>query len=113
VRCSGHKSLRKPKASATPLAKRFGRLDLVPTKPLDLGGYVPYLHANFFVTHAFNRDAEARANRFTGVLGLALPILASTAVVFDLVHGQQEEKGRVENLAEIGIPSSFRATWKS
>jgi hypothetical protein len=73
------------------------------TKPLDLGGYVPYLHANFFVTHASNRDSDTRANRFTGVLGLALPILASTAVVLDLVHGQQEEKGRIENLAEIGI----------
>ena len=78
-------------------------LGLLATKPLDLGGYVPYLHANFFVTHASNRDSEIRANRFTGVLGLALPILASTAVVLDLVHGQQEEKGRVENLAEIGI----------
>ncbi len=78
-------------------------LGLLATKPLDLGGYVPYLHANFFVTHASNRESETRANRFTGVLGLALPVLASTAVVLDLVHGQQEEKGRVENLAEIGL----------
>ena len=78
-------------------------LGLLATKPLDLGGYVPYLHANLFVSHAFNRDAEARANRFIGVLGLALPVLASTAVVLDLVHGQQDEKGRVENLAEIGV----------
>jgi hypothetical protein len=86
-------------------------LGLLATKPLDFGGYVPYLHANVFVTHASNRDSETRANRYTGIIGLALPILASTALVLELVHGQQEEKGRVENLAEIGVRHLISDDW--
>ena len=72
--------------------------------PLGVSGErVPYLHGNLFWTHVFNREEDARLNHFAGALGVALPVTASTALVLDLVHRQEEEKGHISNFVEAGV----------
>jgi hypothetical protein len=85
---------------------------LLASKALGSGPDAPWLHANIFWIHAFNRDEDARANRFVAVLGATVPITASTALALDLVHGKDEEKGQITNLVEVGVrqmlPGGFR-----
>ena len=85
---------------------------LLASKALGSGPEAPYLHANVFWIHAFNREEDARANRFVAVLGATVPITSSTALALDLVHGKDEEKGQITNLVEVGVrqmlPGGFR-----
>jgi hypothetical protein len=85
---------------------------LLASKALGSGPDAPYLHANIFWIHAFNREEDARANRFVAVLGATVPITTSTALALDLVHGKDEEKGQITNLVEVGVrqmlPGGFR-----
>jgi len=78
-------------------------LTLYASQPLGSGADVPVLHANLSWVHAYDRDEDSRANRFIGVLGVAVPVAASTALVTDLVHEQQDEKGKVNRLVELGV----------
>ena len=63
----------------------------------------PYLHANLSWIHTFNREEDNRANSFVGVLGVAVPVAESTAIVTDFAHEQLEQKGRINNLIEVGV----------
>jgi hypothetical protein len=76
---------------------------LIASQPLGSGTYAPYLHANLFWTHAIDRGEDDRLNRFGGVLGLAMPIAESTALVADVLHEQDDAKGAITNVAEIGV----------
>jgi hypothetical protein len=79
-------------------------LALLASQPLGgISERVPYVHANLLWTHAFNRDEDARLNRFAGALGISLPVSTSTALVLDLVHEQEDDKGRISNLVEVGV----------
>ncbi|MBX6369276.1 MAG: hypothetical protein IRZ04_14915 [Rhodospirillales bacterium] len=78
-------------------------LGLLASKALWRGPDSPWLHANLFWIHAFNRDDDARANRFSAVLGYTHPLGPSTALVADLVHEKDEDKGRIINLVELGL----------
>jgi hypothetical protein len=78
-------------------------LGLLASKALGSGDNAPYLHANLFWIHAYNRDEDARANRYAAVLGLAVPVTSSTALMFDVVHEQDDDKGRIVNLVELGL----------
>jgi hypothetical protein len=76
---------------------------LLASKPLGNGADAPYLHANLFWTHAYDRGEDDRANRFGAILGLAAPVAESTAIVVDVLHEQDEAKGAITNLAELGV----------
>jgi hypothetical protein len=78
-------------------------LALLASKPLGSGVDAPYLHANLSWTHAYNRGEDDRLNRFGGILGLAVPVAESTAIVVDVLHEQDDAKGAITNLAEIGV----------
>jgi hypothetical protein len=78
-------------------------LALLASKPLGSGVDAPYLHANFFWTHAYHRGEDDRLNRVGAILGIAAPVAESTAVVVDLLHEQDDAKGGITNLAEIGL----------
>lgn len=78
-------------------------LTLYVSQPLGSSADAPFLHANVSWVHAYDREEDDRANRFVGVLGVAVPVAASTALVTDLVHEQQDEKGKVNRLVELGV----------
>jgi hypothetical protein len=78
-------------------------LKLSASKAMVRGEHAPWIYADLFWGHAFNRDTDARANLFGGVLGFAMPIASSTALMFDLVHEQESDKGRITNLVEVGL----------
>lgn len=78
-------------------------LTLYATQPLGRGADSPFLHANLGWTHAYDRGEDDRANRFFGVLGVSLPVAGATAVVADLVHEQLDEKGKLNQLVEVGL----------
>jgi hypothetical protein len=78
-------------------------LSLLGSQPLGRGPDAPYLHANLSWTHTFNREEDDRANSFFGVLGVAVPVAESTALVADVAHEQLEQKGRINNLIEVGV----------
>lgn len=78
-------------------------LALLASKPLGSGADAPYLHANLFWTHAYHRGEQERANRFGAILGVAAPVAESTALVVDVLHEQDDAKGSITNLAELGI----------
>jgi hypothetical protein len=78
-------------------------LKLSASKALARGRQTPWVYADLLWAHAFNREPDARANLFAGVLGFAMPIASSTALMFDLLHEQESDKGRITNLVEIGL----------
>jgi len=78
-------------------------LSLLGSQPLGSGANAPFLHANLSWTHTFNREEDNRANRFIGVLGVAVPVAESTAIIADVAHEQLEQKGRINNLIEVGV----------
>ena len=63
----------------------------------------PISHANLSWIHTFNREEDNRANSFVGVLGVAVPVAESTAIVTDFAHEQLEQKGRINNLIQVGV----------
>jgi|tagenome__1003787_1003787.scaffolds.fasta_scaffold20753067_1 hypothetical protein len=78
-------------------------LSLLGSQPLGSGAESPYLHANVSWIHTFNREEDNSANSFVGVLGVAVPVAESTAIVTDFAHEQLEQKGRINNLIEVGV----------
>jgi hypothetical protein len=78
-------------------------LSLFGSQPLGRGADAPFLHVNLSWTHTFDREEDTRANSFMGVLGVAVPVAESTAIVADFAHEQLDEKGRIDNLIEVGV----------
>jgi hypothetical protein len=78
-------------------------LTLSGTMPVGDGAGRPYLHANAIWTHAFDPNPDDRTNRFAGIVGLAIPVAESTGLLLDVLREQESERGRVSNLAEIGL----------
>jgi hypothetical protein len=78
-------------------------LTLFGSQPLGSGADAPFLHVNLSWIHTFNHEEDNRANSFVGVLGVAVPVAESTAIVADVAHEQLEEKGRINNLIEVGV----------
>jgi hypothetical protein len=76
---------------------------LLASMPLGDVAEAPYIHANVIWTHAFDTDEDDRKNRIAGILGLAVPVMASAALLFDVVREQESERRRVSNLVEVGI----------
>jgi hypothetical protein len=79
-------------------------LALLGSLPLGRSETAPYLHANVAWSRGFNIDSEEeRRDRFSGVLGLAVPVAPSTGLIFDIAREQEGEKRRYSNLVEAGI----------
>jgi hypothetical protein len=79
-------------------------LALLGSLPLGQGTDVPWLHANVAWSRAFNiEEDEERRDRYSAVLGLAVPVARSTGLIFDLVREQESEKHRYNNLVEAGV----------
>jgi hypothetical protein len=76
---------------------------LLASLPLGDVAEAPYIHANFIWSHTFDADEDDRKDRFAGILGLAMPVSTSTAVLLDVVREQEPERHRVNNLLEMGI----------
>jgi hypothetical protein len=76
---------------------------LLASMPLGDVAEAPYLHANFIWTHSFKIEEEERTDRFAGILGLAVPLVSTTALILDVVREQESERRRVSNLVELGI----------
>jgi len=82
-------------------------LALLASQPLGDGENPPYLHANLVWAHAFGEAAEARKDRYVAVLGFGFPVAADTVVLFDAVREQRAERGRYDNLIEVGMLHQF------
>ena len=79
-------------------------LALLGSLPLGQGADVPWLHANVAWTRGFNiEEEEERRDRYSAVLGLAVPVARSTGLIFDVVREQESEKRRYNNLVEAGV----------
>ena len=77
---------------------------LLGSLPLGQGSDVPWLHTNVAWSRGFNiENEEERRDRFSGVLGLAVPVARSTGLILDVVREQESEKHRYSNLVEAGI----------
>jgi len=76
---------------------------LLASMPLGDVAEAPYIHANVIWTHAFDNEDDERKDSFAGILGLAMPVAVSTALLFDVVREQESEPHRVSNLLEVGI----------
>ena len=79
-------------------------LSLLGSQPLGSGADAPFLQGRILSwTHTFNREEDNRANSFVGVLGIAVPVAEFTAIIADVAHEQLEQKGRINNLIEVGV----------
>ncbi len=77
----------------------IGRL----TQPLGTSSRAPRLHVNLGWRRLIDPESDQRENRFLMVAGVNVAVGPATAVALDIVRDQQQERGKADNLVEVGV----------
>lgn len=77
----------------------IGRL----TQPLGTSSRAPRLHVNLGWRRLIDPESDQRENRFLMVAGVNVAVAENTALAFDVVRDQQQERGKADNLVEVGV----------
>ncbi|MBP2291808.1 hypothetical protein [Azospirillum rugosum] len=73
------------------------------TQPLGTSTRAPRLHVNLGWRRLIDPESDQRENRFLMVAGVNFAVAPNTAVAFDILRDQQQERGKADNLVEVGV----------
>ena len=73
------------------------------TQPLGTSNTAPHLHVNLGWRHLFDPESNERDNRFLMAAGVNFSVAPTTAVAFDVVREQSQERGKARNFVEAGL----------
>ena len=73
------------------------------TQPLGPSASAPRLHANLSWRHLFDPASDERGNRFIMAVGMNAAVGPATALAFDIVREQSQERGKADNVLEAGV----------